>query len=32
MAGEWKKDTVSAFRQVLKRIYAEENKEKYHLI
>lgn len=26
------KDTVIAFRQVLKRIYAKENKEKYHLI
>ena len=26
------KDTVTAFRNVLRRIYAKENKEKYHLI
>ena len=25
-------DTAIAFRQILKRIYAEANKEKYHLI
>lgn len=26
------KDTVTALRNVLRRIYAKENKEKYHLI
>lgn len=26
------KDTVTAFHNVLRRIYAKENKEKYHLI